>query len=74
MRLTLTPEEIAEITGYKLVSKQLKVLKAMGLPAFRRPDNTVSLGRAHYERYEIDKDAQAQTVEVPRLKPPRRKR
>jgi len=47
--ITLTPAEITEITGYKRPSLQLAALKRMGLPAFMRPDNTVSLGRAHYQ-------------------------
>lgn len=50
MTPTLTPDEIVDITGYKLPKLQLKWLVDAGYPARLRPDNTVSLGRAQYER------------------------
>jgi hypothetical protein len=53
-RLTLSHEELIEITGYKLPSQQLRVLCEKGLPAFLRPDNTVSLGRTHYELWLVE--------------------
>jgi hypothetical protein len=51
LSLTLSREELFEITGYKSARKQLEVLQHKGLPAFMRPDHTVSLGRAHYEQW-----------------------
>lgn len=46
----LSADEIRTITGFSHAKRQLEVLQAQGYPAFMRPDNTVSLGRAQYER------------------------
>jgi hypothetical protein len=46
--LVLSPEEIYEITHYKLPRKQMDALGAMGIPAqLRKIDNTVCVLRAH---------------------------
>ena len=46
--LVLSPEEIYEITHYKVPKKQLAALQEMGIPAtLRRIDNTVCVLRAH---------------------------
>jgi hypothetical protein len=51
--ITLTPEELVEITGYQRSAEQLKWFRALGVPARRRADGTVSVGREHYLRYGI---------------------
>jgi hypothetical protein len=44
--LTLTEEEIEEVTHYKLPKKQLEALQQMGIPARLRPhDNSVCVLR-----------------------------
>jgi Domain of unknown function (DUF4224) len=48
--LTLTPEEILEITGYRRAQEQLRWFKALGVPARRRADGSVSVAREHYLR------------------------
>ncbi|PTE00831.1 DUF4224 domain-containing protein [Pandoraea apista] len=45
--LELTGEEIARITGYRRATKQLDVLASLGIPARRRPDNSVLVLRMH---------------------------
>lgn len=45
----LTDAEIERITGLKQPKRQVEMLIELGYPAFLRPDNTVSLGRAQYE-------------------------
>jgi len=37
----LTEEEVKEITGYSRPAFQLKCLKNLGIPARRRPDNSL---------------------------------
>jgi hypothetical protein len=37
----LTEEELKEITGYSRPAFQMKCLKNLGIPARRRPDNTL---------------------------------
>lgn len=39
--IALTEAELKELTGYSRPAYQMKVLKALGIPARRRPDNTV---------------------------------
>ena len=46
--LTLTREEIIEITGYKQVRKQKSHFDRLGVPNIIRPDNTLSVAREHY--------------------------
>lgn len=65
MNLTLTQEELIEITGYKLASKQLDMLRAWGLPAQLRRNNTVSLGREHYTRWQTEQNRSG--VQSPKL-------
>jgi hypothetical protein len=48
--LTLTPEELVEITGYTRGAEQLKWFRALGVPAKRRADGSVSVAREHYLR------------------------
>jgi len=45
--LELTGDEIARITGYRRATKQLDVLASLGIPARRRPDNSVLVLRMH---------------------------
>lgn len=52
MTVTLTPAEIEEITGLVQPAAQLRTLRRWGLPAQMRANNTVSLGRAHYEQWQ----------------------
>ena len=46
--LTLTPDELFEITGYKRAADQSRVFERMGLHVHRRPDGSVSVCRQHY--------------------------
>jgi hypothetical protein len=45
--LELTEDEIERITGYKRPTKQMEMLKSLGIPARRRPDNSVLVMRMH---------------------------
>lgn len=45
--LALPEQEVRELTGYARPTKQLEVLKGLGIPARRRPDNTVLVLRMH---------------------------
>lgn len=45
--LALSDIEIREITGYVRPSLQMEVLRSLGIPARRRPDNTVLVMRMH---------------------------
>jgi hypothetical protein len=46
--LTLTPEELVEVTHYKLPKKQMEALQMMGIPAKLRPhDNSVCVLRVY---------------------------
>lgn len=45
--LALSKNEVNRITGYARPTKQLEVLKLLGIPALRRPDNTVLVLRMH---------------------------
>lgn len=45
--LALSEEELVEITGYLRPTNQLKVLQGLGIPARRRPDNTILVLRMH---------------------------
>jgi len=46
--LTLSQEEIIEVTGFKLASKQIAFFKEIGIDAKRRRDNTVFVNRFAY--------------------------
>jgi len=45
--LALSEDEVAKITGYSRPSNQLRVLGDLGIPARRRPNNTVLVMRMH---------------------------
>lgn len=45
--LILSPDELLKITGYARPSNQLRVLGELGIPARRRPDNSVLVMRMH---------------------------
>jgi len=45
--LALSASEIREITGYARPSLQLEVLRSLGIPARRRPDNSILVMRMH---------------------------
>lgn len=46
--LTLTEEELQEVTHYKLPKKQMEALQMMGIPARLRPhDNSVCVLRVY---------------------------
>ena len=67
--LTLTPEEIFEITGYRRGREQLAWFKALGVPARRRADGTVSVAREHYSADGLSRASAATTVKSsPRLR------
>jgi hypothetical protein len=39
--IMLTDQEIKDLTGYCRPAYQMKVLKSLGIPVRRRPDNTL---------------------------------
>lgn len=45
--LALPEDEIRELTGYSRPAYQIRVLKSLGIPARRRPDNSVLVLRMH---------------------------
>lgn len=45
--LTLSSQEIEDITHYKRAAEQLRELQAQGIPARLRPDNTVCVLRMY---------------------------
>lgn len=45
--ITLTEAEVVAITGYHRPKFQLQRLQEMGIPAHRRPDNTVMVLRVY---------------------------
>lgn len=50
MTITLTPTELAEVTGYEQATKQLNVLHSRGFSrAFINRLGTVTLERPHFE-------------------------
>lgn len=62
--ITLSLAEIHAITGYINPSKQLAVLRELGVPARQRPDNSVLVMRMHCTR----SVALQASVSVPKLK------
>ncbi|WP_454826086.1 DUF4224 domain-containing protein [Paraburkholderia xenovorans] len=46
-QIDLTEEEIVRMTGYRRPGKQIETLKSLGIPARRRPDNSVFVMRVH---------------------------
>lgn len=59
----LTDEELLRITRYRRPTKQLEVLRSLGVPARLRPDNTVLVLRMH-----LNNPAALSEPERPRLK------
>jgi hypothetical protein len=45
--ITLTEQEVVAVTGYQRPAYQLAKLKEMGIPAHRRPDNTIMVLRMY---------------------------
>lgn len=45
--LSLTEQELVQITGYSRPTNQLKILQSLGIPARCRPDNTILVLRMH---------------------------
>lgn len=45
--LTLSAEEIKGMTGYARPALQLRVLQSLGIPARKRPDNSILVMRMH---------------------------
>lgn len=45
--LALSETEVHKLTGYARPTKQLEVLRGLGVPARRRPDNTLLVLRMH---------------------------
>lgn len=64
--LHLTEDEIVSLTGYKRPSKQLEVLRYLGVPARQRPDHSVVVLRMHCMSREA-----AEAVNLPVKRPPR---
>lgn len=70
--LELTEQEIIRMTGYRQAIKQVETLTALGIPARKRPDNTVLVLRVHclYPVAPVETPAR----DRPRLKPVTRKK
>jgi len=66
--LALPEQEIRELTGYARPAKQLEVLKGLGVPARRRPDNSVLVLRMHLRQV-----MPAAANDAPKLKLKKRK-
>lgn len=45
--LYLSEQELVETTGYRRPTGQMRILKELGIPARRRPDNTILVLRMH---------------------------
>ena len=45
MNLTLSKDELIELTGYKQTKMQIKVLRSRGVEPIRKPDNTLAVMR-----------------------------
>lgn len=59
MTLTLTPDELIELTGKQRRSAQLKVLQALAIPFRVRPDGSLLVLRAHVIENASPQDGQA---------------
>ncbi len=66
MTICLTPDELFEVTGYRRAHEQLEYFRALGVPAHRRPDNTVSVVRQHL--LDLQRRADAPSPPRPRLR------
>lgn len=70
--LELTETEIVRMTGYKRPTRQIEMLKSLGIPARKRPDNSVLVMRVHC-LYPVASPERA-AADKPKLKPiPRKK-
>lgn len=70
--LELTEEEIVRMTGCKRPGKQIEAFKALGIPTYRRPDNTVLVLRVHC-LYPVG-SPEREAIERPKLRPIQRKK
>ena len=64
----LTEAELERITRYKRPSKQLEILKSLGIPARLRCDNTVLVLRMHVFSREAAEVANIPIKRRPRIK------
>jgi len=70
--LTLTPDQIEEITGYRQPAAQLAALHRRGYwRAYRDRLGRVVLERAHYDAVAAGAAAAEQHAPQPRLRPPK---
>ena len=69
--LTLTPDELLALTGYRQPARQLEELRRMGFYRARRSVlGGVVLERAHYDSICAGREAQT-PANQPQLRPPR---
>jgi predicted GIY-YIG superfamily endonuclease len=76
MSITLSPEELERVTGYRQAARQLAVLKDLGFWRARRSRGgtaDVVLERAHYEAVKSEQARGAPTVDVSWIKPSTRR-
>ena len=66
--ITLTDQEIKELTGYSRTAYQLRVLAELHIPARKRPDNSVLVLRMDC----TSRSAQQAANDVPQLKSSRK--
>lgn len=65
--IALTDDELRELTGYSRPAYQIRILKALGIPARRRPDNSVLVMRMH-----CTTPVSLAANDAPKLKPKKR--
>lgn|GEM_PF-1181460 len=70
--LELTETELVRMTGYRRPGKQIETLKSLGIPARKRPDNSVLVLRVHC-MYPVASPERA-AADKPKLKPISRKK
>lgn len=68
MPLHLTEDELQSMTGYRRPSKQMEVLRSLGIPARLRPDHSVLVMRMHCMSREAAEAANAPIKRQPRVK------
>lgn len=71
--LTLSKEELHDLTRYRRPALQIKVLALLGIPALLRRDNTVCVLRADVVWRERPEPVRKSAEEEPMLKSTRRK-
>jgi hypothetical protein len=64
--ITLTEQEIEEITHYKKPSHQIRSLRELGIKAEKRPDNTVLVFRHHLTQTQAANDAKQPSLKSSR--------